>query len=124
MARVKAVVTALIYFGSCAALLATHVIGSTLHVIYASDLPVSPEERTFLFTSIALSLIPNTALICFGTIGLSALLAVFATRRLNPQESKLYWVTVLGALNYYISLFVLGTLLIGLFLLPKLANGT
>ena len=124
MGKLKAIITALIYFGSCAALVSTHAVVSVLQTSHTKEFLEALGGQTRAFTSIALSIIPNTALICFGTLVISALLATVAIRRSNSQESKLYWLTVLGSFNYYVSAFVFGAVLIGFFVLPKLANGT
>ena len=124
MGKLKAAVTALLYFGSCIALFATHAAVSALLTSYTDSYPASLGAQTPAFTSLALSLMVSTAPVCFGAVAVSALLAAMAIRGPNPRESKLYWVTVLGSVNYYLCTFLLSTVLIGFFLLPKLANGT
>lgn len=124
MGKLKVAVTALIFISSCIALAATQSVVSMLFKTYTASFPESFGARAPAFTSTALSLMPNSALICLGTLAASILLAALAISRANSQESKLYWVTVVGSLNYHVSVFLLSVALIGFFLLPKLANGT
>jgi hypothetical protein len=124
MGKFKVAVTALLYFGSCIALAATHGAVSAILKSYTAGYPGSLGTHVPAFTSTALSLMPYTAIVCFGTLVVSAALAALVIWRSKSIESKLYWVTVLACISYYISTFLLSTVLIGFFLLPKLANGT
>ena len=124
MINFKVALTALIYIASCIALVATHEIVSALLVSYTIDYPASLGALVPGFTSLAISLIPKSALICLGTLVASVTICTFAIWRSNSRETKLYWVSVLSSLNYYVSMFLVSTILVGFFLLPKLANGT
>jgi hypothetical protein len=124
MGKFKVAVTALLYIGSCIALATTHGAVSALLKSYTAGYPSSFGTHVPAFTSTALSLMPNIAIACFGTLVVSAALAALLIWRSKSRESKLYWVTVLGSINYYVSMALLSTVLIGFFLLPKLGNGT
>ncbi len=123
MGKIKVAVSALLFVGSCGSLLATHGVISALLQSYASAPGVTPTGHVPAFTSLALSLMPQSALLCFGALLLSLALLGLTVLRAQTRESKLYWATVLSSINYYFSGFLLGVVLVGYFMLPKLANG-
>ena len=123
MIKIKVALTALLYIASCIAIVATHEMVSALVVGYTIDYPASFGALVPAFTSLSLSLISKSALICWGTLVASMTLCTFAIWRSNSRDTKLYWVSILSSLNFYVSTFVVSTILIGFFLLPKLANG-
>jgi len=124
MGKIKVVVTALLFAGSCVALATTHGVLTGLLEGYGAAIHQAVDTRASLFTLKALSIVQNSAAICFGSLVASAALAAMAIWRSASREAKLYWVTVLSSANYYISGFLLSTTLVGFFLLPKVANGT
>ncbi len=46
-----------------------------------------------------------------------------AVRRSEDRQAKLYWLGILANINFYTVVFLFGSVLIGFFLLPKVANG-
>ncbi len=65
---------------------------------------------------------PQSALLCSGALLVSLALLALTVLRAKTRESKLYWATALSSINYYFSGFLLSIVIIGYFLLPKLAN--
>jgi hypothetical protein len=124
MIKFKAIITALLFVASCVALVAADSAVSAILVGYSASFPTTLGTHVPAFTSTSLAVMSNSASICFGTLVASLVLAFWAMRRVQSRESKLYWITSLSSINFYLSTFVLSTTLIGFFLLPKLANGT
>ena len=54
---------------------------------------------------------------------LSALVALYFWRSRRPRETKAFAVTLVAAINCFLALFCVMTLLIAYFYLPKVANG-
>jgi hypothetical protein len=123
MNKFKVFITSALYLASCAFLCFTHGVVSALLQSYTIAYPSSIGSRVLAFTSFTLTLMPQSAAICFGMLGLSALLVAVALSRSATSEAKLYWVTAVAGFNYYVSGYLLATVLTGFFLLPRLANG-
>lgn len=122
MSKFKVAVAALLFFGSLVALMTSHFAVSALLQSYTAAYPASFGTNVPAFTSTALSLMQTSAIVCFGTLVASVALAATTIWRSRSGESKLYWLTVLGSVNYYVSVFMLSTVATGFFLLPRLAN--
>ena len=124
MGKFKVVLTAILFIASCILLLGANGIASAVLGSYTPAYPSSLGAHTPAFSLTALTLMQNSAALCFGTLALSSVLALVAIRRSTSLEAKSYWVIVLAIVNYHVSAFLLGAMAVGFFLLPKLANGT
>jgi hypothetical protein len=123
MKALKPLVTGLLLVGSWASLgCAYAAISGVLHA-YTAAYPAILGSHVPAFTKTTISVMQSAPAICLGGILLSVLLAGLAMGRAKSGESKLYWITVLGSINYYVAAFLTSTVLIGFFMLPKLANG-
>lgn len=118
----KVVLSAFFYLASCAALFAAHVIASGVLASYTSAYPASLGSHAPAFSVTAISLMHNSAMLCFGVLLGSAALALLFLFRAKSREAKLYWVSSLAVVNYHVGVCLLGAVAVGFFLLPKLAN--
>ncbi len=124
MPKIKVAIASILYVTSCIGLLISPSYISLLLTTYSAGFIASHGPRVPAFSSTALSVMPHATPICFSILGASLLLAFLTARRVKERDSKLYWIGVLSAVNFYTVLFLFGMVLIGFFLLPKLANGT
>ena len=123
MGKLKVLVTGVLFFASCVALLGTQGAVAAIQSSYTSAFPSSFGSHLPAFTVSAMSLMPNIPAIYFTTVAVSILLAGLALWRARTREVKLYWVTVLDSINFYICVFLSGIVLVGFFLLPRVAHG-
>lgn len=119
---IKVVLTTLFYIVSCAVLVAAHTIASGVLASYGSAHLSSFGSHVPAFSATAVSLMHNSAVLCFGALLVSAALALLTLLRAKSREAKLYWVSSLAIVNYYVAVLLLGAVAVGFFLLPKLAN--
>lgn len=119
---IKVVLTTLFYIVSGAVLVAAHTIASGVLASYGSAYPSSFGSHAPAFSATAVSLMHNSAELCFGALLVSAALALLTLLRAKSREAKLYWVSSLAIVNYYVTVLLLGAVAVGFFLLPKLAN--
>jgi hypothetical protein len=124
MGKIKVAVTTVLFVASCALLLAANGIASAVLSNYTPAYPASFGQNIPRFSAVTVSLMQNSAALCFGVPVFSAALAFLAISRAKSSEARLYWVTVLAVVNYHVGAFLLGAVAVGFFLLPKLANGT
>ena len=124
MRQIKVAIGLLLYITSCMGLLIAPAYISLSLTAYSADFIASHGPRIPAFSSTALSVMPHASAICFYVLASSLLLATLAFRRVKERDARLYWIGVLSNINFYTVLFLFGTVLIGFFLLPKLANGT
>ncbi|MGO1001140.1 hypothetical protein [Lysobacter sp. CA196] len=118
----KVTLTTLFYLASCAVLFAAHTIASGVLASYSSAYPASLGSHAPAFSVTAVSLMQNSAWLCFGALLMSAALALVTLLRAKSRESKLYWVSSLAIVNYHVGVFLLGAVAVGFFVLPKLAS--
>lgn len=123
MRGIKVAVGLLLYCTSCIALLITPRYISLLLTVYSTDFPASHGPHIPAFSKIALSAMPHATAICLSILAVSLLLGFLAFRRVKEQDTRLYWIGVLTGVNLCAALALFGFVLIGFFLLPKLANG-
>jgi hypothetical protein len=91
---------------------------------YGPDYPLLIGPNVPAYSRLAMSILSQSTLICFGTLALSIILALIGLRRAKTSADKSYWLLLLSNLNYYVAFLLLNMLLVGFFMLPKLANGT
>ncbi|MGJ7901784.1 hypothetical protein [Lysobacter sp. 1R34A] len=118
----KVLLATLFYLASCAVVFAVHVVASGVLASYGSAYPASLRSQIPVFSVAAVSLMQNSALLCFGALFVSGALALSALLRAPSRESKLYWVSSLAIVNYHVGIFLLGAVAVGFFWLPKLAS--
>ncbi|MDH5829018.1 hypothetical protein QFW80_00565 [Luteimonas sp. M1R5S18] len=123
MPKIKVAIGLLLYVTSCMGLLIAPAYISLPLTAYSADFIASHGPRIPAFSRAALSVMPHATAICFSVLGSSLLLAFLAFRRVEERDTRLYWIGVLANINFYAVLFLFGMVLIGFFLLPKLANG-
>ncbi|HQX65496.1 MAG: hypothetical protein WAR01_02360 [Dokdonella sp.] len=123
MPKIKVALGLLFYITSCVGLLIAPAYISMPLTAYSADFIASHGPRIPAFSSVALSVMPHAMAICFSVLAASLLLAFLAFRRVKEQDTRLFWIGVLANINFYAVLFLYGIVLIGFFLLPKLANG-
>ncbi|ALN79034.1 hypothetical protein [Lysobacter antibioticus] len=119
---IKAILTTLFYIVSCAVLVAAHTIASGVLASYGSAHLSSFGSHVPAFSVSSMTLMHNSALLCFGVLLVSAALALLVLFRAKSREAKLYWVSSLAVVNYYVTVLLLGAVAAGFFWLPKLAN--
>ena len=112
-----------IFIGSLVAALASGSLISHILAAYPAD-----HFRTFGSTIPAISesharWLPHapTALALAALVSLAV--AVYFWRSGRPRDNKTFAVTLLAALNYFLALFCVMSLVVAYFLLPKVANG-
>ena len=123
MPKIKVAIGLLLYITSCMGLLIAPAYISLSLTAYSANFPASHGPRVPAFSSIALTVMPHATAICLSVLAASLLLAFLAFRRVKERDTRLYWIGVLASINFYAVLFLFGMVLIGFFLLPKLANG-
>jgi hypothetical protein len=123
MPKIKVAFGLLLYITSCMGLLIAPMYISLPLTAYSADFVASHGPRIPAFSSLALSVMPHAGAICFSVLAASLLLAFLAFRKVQERDTRLYWIGVLANINFYTVLFLFGMVLIGFFLLPKLANG-
>jgi hypothetical protein len=123
MGKLKVFVTGILFLASCVALLGTQGAIAAIQNSYTSTFPSSFGSHLPAFTARTLSLMPNIPTICFTAVVVSILLAGLVLWRARSREAKIYWVTVLGSVNFYVCVFLSGVVLVGFFLLPRVAHG-
>lgn len=121
---VRVILSVWIFLGSLVAALACATLISHLLTAYPAD-----HFQTFGSTIPAVSethaqWLPYAP----AGIGVAALLSVVVAvcywRSASPREVKSFAVTLVAAINYFLSLFCVMALVVAYFLLPKVANGT
>ena len=122
MPKIKVAIGLLLYMTSCLGLLVAPAYISLPLTAYSADFPASHGPRIPAFSSATLSVMPHATVICLSMLAVSLLLALLVFRRVKVRDTKLYWIGVLANVNFYTVLFLFGMVLIGFFLLPKLAN--
>jgi hypothetical protein len=123
MRSFKVALSFLLYIASCLGLLISPMYISMALAAYSADFVASHGPRVPAFSASALSLMRHAGPICFSVLVVSLLLAVMAVRRSEDRQAKLYWLGILANINFYTVVFLFGSVLIGFFLLPKVANG-
>jgi hypothetical protein len=123
MGKLKVFVTGVLFLASCVALLGTQGAVAGIQKSYAGAFPGPLGGQPPALSVSALSLMPNIPAICFTALAASIFLAGVAVWRARSREAKIYWVTVLGSINFYICVLLSGIVLVGFFLLPRVAHG-
>ena len=123
MHKIKVALSFLLYTTSCIGLLIAPMYISMALSAYSAEFVGSHGPRVPAFSDTALSLMPHASAICFSVLGMSVLSAVVVYRKAGSPESRLYWLGVLSNINFYAAFFLFGMVLVGFFLLPKVANG-
>lgn len=123
MAKLKELLTGILFLASCGFLLGAQGAVAAILRTYTSAFPASFGGRIPAFSVSTLSLMPSIPVICYITVLVSVALAGVALWRAPSRESKLYWVTALSSVNFYICAFLLSTVVVGFFLLPRAAHG-
>ena len=123
MPKIKVAIGLLLYLTSCMALLIAPIYIALPLTVYSTAFPASHGPNVPAFSNLALSVMPHAAPICFSVLVASLLLAILTFRQVKERDTRLYWIGVLASVNFYAVLFLFGLVLIGFFLLPKLANG-
>jgi hypothetical protein len=122
MKKLKAVITALLLVGSWVSLACAYAAVSGVLRSYTATYPTTFGSHVPAFSKSAISVMSGAPVICLSSFLISAVLTMLIMWRSKNDESKLYWITVLGSVNYYLASFLTSTVLIGFFMLPKLAN--
>ena len=122
-ARIKLVLGLLLYVASCLGLLAVPQLVRFTLAAYPAEYPLSQGPNLLAFTRLTLAVMPNTPAICGALVVVSALLLLLAWQRSRDLQARLFWTGVLANLNFYFTTFLLGMVLAGFFLLPRIANG-
>ena len=123
MPTVRAVVTLILFFASCVALLCAHQVAEMMLETYSASHIQSFGPRVPAFSLEIVGYMRNSAYICLGTLVLSLVLAVLAWLRSATHDTRLGWLAIICAFNYHVAFFFVGAIAIGFFALPKLANG-
>lgn len=123
MPKIKFAFGLLLYMTSCAGLLVAPGYVSRLFTVYSADFIAAHGPHVPAFSRTTLSVMSHVTAICFSVFGASLWLAFLAVRRVRERDARLYWISVLSSINFYTVSFLFGIVLIGFFLLPKLANG-
>lgn len=92
-----------------------------LDVARTDILPVHG-PRVPAFTELRLAAAPHATSICWSVMGLSLLALTWTYRRFKAWRERLPWVGLLAALNLYVATQLMLSALMGLVLLPILAN--
>jgi hypothetical protein len=124
MQKFKVALSILLYITSCVSLLIAPQYITLALTTYSADFVASHGTRIPAFSAMTLSVMPHAEVICFVVLIASLLLAAMTFRRPSIREARLYWLGVLANINFYTVLFLFGMVLVGFFLLPKVANGT
>lgn len=119
MDRAKNFIAAFLFVASGVALMSVASALSAVMEVYRLPDAESLSPNAFGFSRIGLVLASNATVICIGTL-LATLAGVLAARKM--AQDKLFLVVVLALINYHVSAFLLGAVLLGLFVLPQLAN--
>ena len=123
MYKIKVILSFLLYTTSCIGLLIAPMYISMALSAYSAEFVTSHGPRVPAFSDTALSLMPHASVIGFSVLGISILAAVLLYRKVDSPDSRLYWLGVLSSINFYTAFFLFGMVLVGFFLLPKVANG-
>lgn len=123
MRTFKVALSFLLYITSCLGLMISPMYISMVLANYSADFVATHGSRVTAFSATTLSLMPNAGAICFSVLADSLLLAFMAVRRSEDREAKLYWLGVLANINFYTVVFLFGSVLVGFFLVPTVANG-
>ncbi|NZA27802.1 hypothetical protein H0E84_15595 [Luteimonas sp. SJ-92] len=123
MPKIRVALGLLLYLASCLGLLIAPAYITLPLTAYSADFVASHGPRIPAFSSLALLVMPRAWLICFSVLAASVVLAFLAFRKVEDRDTRLYWIGVLANINFYTVLLMFGMVLIGFFLLPRLANG-
>jgi hypothetical protein len=84
--------------------------------------PAPPGTAIPAFTVSALRTLVHVEAICYGMLAAALLGAVLAMWRARSRDAARYWITLLAALENYLVAYLLLLALLGLVVLPRLAN--
>ena len=121
MARI--ILSVWIYIGSLVAVMTTAGFVSRLLAVYpqthlSSFGPVVPG-----ISKVHASWLPSAPTLLCVLAAVSVLISLYFYRSQRPRDVKTFAVTLVAAINYFLALFCVMTLLIAYFYLPKVANG-
>ena len=123
MTKVRAIITFILFFTSCGALLGAHNVAEMVLRTYSESHIESFGPRVPAFSFEIVTYMRNSAFICLGTVVVSLGFAALAWFRCATREAKFGWVAILSAFNYHVAFSFVGAIAVGFFALPKLANG-
>lgn len=122
MSKLKPALAFIFYFPSCMTLVGTHVLLSATLQSYGPGYIATFGERIASTTPASLSILSNSALICFGAVLVSLLGVITSVTVVKSSEAKCFWVVVIACCNHAVSVGLLSAMVSGFFLLPKLIN--
>ena len=111
-----------IYIGSLLAVLTTAGFIAQVLAAYPPDHLGSFGSVIPAISKIHASWLPSAPWLLAAAGGVSLLSCLYFWRSARPLETKTYSVALIAAINYFLALFCVMTLLVAYFYLPKVAN--
>ncbi len=122
MGRIRSALTAFAFAASALALVMTYVLCALVLSAYPQGLADAVGVHVPAFSVSAYQVALNSAWCAFGTLAATVALAFLAWRQVIEVEQRRFWLVLLAVFNYHVALVVAGTVVLGIFVLPKLAN--
>lgn len=110
------------YLASLLMLLGIPTLAEVALDVARTDILPTHGPRVPAFTELMLAATPHATPICWSVLGLSLLALAWTYRRFKAWRERLPWVGLLAALNLYVGTQLMLSALMGLVLLPILAN--